>query len=157
VFKRIGKLVQRMKNHPDYNEALGKNLGIIGAEQSVNYDAVKVRITLRRTDADGVTLDFVKGQLDGVIIYSGAIVQQIPAEGVPPETAEPPVLVWTELARATTSPWTDNRYNASTLPEPRHYKMRYFKKDVPVGKESDTISVIAVRFKAGAELATKVK
>jgi hypothetical protein len=154
VFKRVARLAKRIKAHPNYTEAIGKNLGIVGSEQVIDYDNLKVQVAVRRTDADGVALDFVKGKMDGVVVYSGTIVQ--PA-GTPETGTEPPVLVWTELNRATTSPFVDTRYNEGNLPETRYYKMRYLKKDLPVGQDSDMISVIAVKFKAGAELAGKVK
>jgi hypothetical protein len=158
VFKRISKLVQRIKNHANYNEALGKNLGIIGAEKVIDYDNLKVNVSLKYSNSDGVALDFVKGKMDGVVIYSGTIVQETAPEGVTPGTElEPPVMIWTELSRATISPFIDTRLNAGNLPETRNYKMRYMKKDQPVGKDSDTITVIAVKFKAGAELSGKVK
>jgi len=41
VFPRIAKLVQRIKNCPAYTEAIGKDLGIIGSEQSPNADVSK--------------------------------------------------------------------------------------------------------------------
>jgi hypothetical protein len=33
TFKRIVKIIHRSKNHPDYNESIDKNFGIIGAEK----------------------------------------------------------------------------------------------------------------------------
>ena len=35
VFPRISQMVQRIKNHPAYTEAIGRDLGIIGAEETI--------------------------------------------------------------------------------------------------------------------------
>src|ERR1700720_1989927 len=37
----VTKLVQRIKNHPGYTEAIGQDLGIIGAEQTIDMIAIK--------------------------------------------------------------------------------------------------------------------
>jgi hypothetical protein len=145
VFKRIAKIVQRIKNHPDYNEAIGKNLGIIGAEREIDYENLKVKITLRRNDSLGVVIDFVKGQIDGVVIYGGTFVGPVSA-GSPATSNESSLMIWKEIGRATTSPYIDTRQNATNQPENRAYKMRYLIKDMAVGKDSDIISVIAMIF-----------
>ena len=157
VFRRMSNMVQRIKHHPSYNVALGKNLGIIGAEKVIDYNSLKVQITLRRTDPDGIALDFVKGQMDGVIIYGGSYASKI-VETTPTATTDAaPVMIWTEIVRATKSPYVDKRINSSDQPETRYYRMRYLKDDAPVGKISDTISVVATVFAAGNETATKLK
>lgn len=142
VFKRIAKIVQRIKNHPDYTESLGNSLGIEGTEQTIDYDNVKVDITLRKTDSDGIVINFVKGKLSGVIIYEGTPVPA-PITDPPADPPEPPTMVWKEIARATKSPWTDTRPNLTRHPEPRNYKMKYMLKDKPVGIDSATLTVIS--------------
>lgn len=158
VFKRTAKIVQRIKNHPNYNDALGKSLGIIGTEKVIDFENAKVRITLRSTDSDGVALNFVIGNFDGVVVYAGSYAHKITdATKLGETTIEEPVMIWTELGRAASSPFIDTRLNESNKPETRHYKIRYLKKQIPVGKDSDIISVVATVYKAGAELANKVK
>ena len=158
VFKRVRNMVQRIKKHANYTEAIGRNLGIIGAENVIDFNNVKVQITLRRTDSDGVALDFVKGQLDGVIVYGGDYAKITkptdPAETV---TDEEHVIIWTEIGRAASSPFIDTRENQTSKPETRLYRMRYVRKQLPIGKESDPLSVVANVYKAGHELGTKVK
>jgi hypothetical protein len=142
VFKRIAKMVQRIKSHPNYNEALGKNLGIIGPEKVIDWEKQKVRATLLRSDATGVAFDFYKGKSDGVVIYEGSFVHENNS------ASEPLLLAWTERARANISPWIDTRENKTSQPEARNYKMRYLKKDKAIGLESDILSVIAVKYKS---------
>jgi len=154
IFKCIAKIVQRVKNHPNYDESIGKNLGIIGAEKTIDYDNAKVPVTLRRNDSDGVALDFVKGSFDGVVVYAGSYA----VNTIPPSTAptieDEPVMIWTEIGRAAISPFVDKRANITNKPETRNYKMRYHMKEVPIGKDSDTITVIA---NVGVDLVNKIK
>jgi hypothetical protein len=155
VFKRIANMVQRIKHHPAYNISIGKNLGIIGPEKVFNYEEAKVAVTLRRSDKDGVFFDFVKGEFDGVVVYGGAYPENNPTPpGTVPEEQGAPVMMWTEIARAASSPYVDNRKNAGSMPETRYYRMRYLLKHLPVGQESDTITVVAV---VGSDLANKLK
>ena len=41
IFKRVTKFVQRLKNHPNYTENMGEDLGIIGREMSFNKSDLK--------------------------------------------------------------------------------------------------------------------
>ena len=36
IFPRVAKFVQRLKNHPNYTENIGEDLGIVGAEMTFN-------------------------------------------------------------------------------------------------------------------------
>lgn len=158
VFKRIAKIVQRIKNHPSYNDSIGKALDIIGADQVIDYENLKVQITVRHTNDDGVALDYVKGQMQGVVVYAGTLEQPATNGTNPPATTDQtPVMVWSEIGRATVSPYIDTRDNASNQPEKRYYQMRYLLKDQPVGKDSDTIIVISTKFKQGSLLSGKPK
>lgn len=77
-----------------------------------------------------IILDWEKGNMDGVIIftcYDGAN--------------------FTMLKKCAHPPFEDKRKNLSYVtPESRYYKMRYFKNDVPVGLESDVVKVTAEIF-----------
>jgi hypothetical protein len=145
VFKRVRKIVQRIKHHPTYNQAIGKNLGIIGPEKIVNNEDAKIMVNLRRSDKDGLTFDFVKGNFDGMVVYEGTFAENNTtlAKTVPEEQGKP-VMMWREIARAAISPYKDTRKNAGNQPETRYYRMRYLLKHVPIGQESDTIMVVAV-------------
>ena len=41
IFKHVTKFVQRLKNHPNYTENMGEDLGIIGREMSFNKSGLK--------------------------------------------------------------------------------------------------------------------
>jgi len=41
IFGRNSALAARIKKHPNYTEAMGQDLGIIGAEQTVDYTSLK--------------------------------------------------------------------------------------------------------------------
>ena len=143
VFNRIAKIVKRIKNHPNYNQAIGKSLRIIGSEKYIDFSKAKVKIKLRRSGEEGVEIDFVKGESDGVIVYAGNY-----------ETSEvftinnEPIMIWTEINRTAFSPFIDKRLNQTNKPETRHYKMRYIKKMKPIGMDSDILAVIANVIKA---------
>lgn len=154
VFKRIAKIVTRIKNHPNYTESLGRSLGIEGTEQTIDFDNAKVEMTLRKTDSDGIVIEFVKGKFDGVIIYESTSVPA-PITDPPADPPEPPTTVWREIARVTKSPWTDTRPNQTRHPETRSFKMKYMYNDQPVGKDSDTLTVISTILPA--ELSGKVR
>ncbi|MFH0894805.1 MAG: hypothetical protein V2A54_10260 [Bacteroidota bacterium] len=140
VFKRIAMIVQRIKNHPNYNEATGRNLGIIGAEKVVNLDAVKPKINRTIVESDQIVIEWTKGLMDGVVVFS-ANLKQLESTETPTDLDS--VTEWVEIGRVTHSPFVDLRLNKEKKPETRLYKLRYFKNDVQVGKESDIIRVLA--------------
>jgi hypothetical protein len=129
VMPRIAALVQRIKNAPGYNVALGADMGI-EAPTATPILAASVKPTFTATAAPGyqVQLDWVKGKLDGVRV---------------------------ECKRATEADWVplgDDRYSPYTDARPalqpgsseiRSYRMRYYKKDELVGTYSDTVTVLA--------------
>jgi hypothetical protein len=159
IFKRVAKVVQRIKNHPNYNEAMGRNLGIIGAEKVVDLNTVKPLISVKAIADDSITLDFVKGSLDGVYVYAGTPVHIVPEGETTPEggNSMEAEMSWEEIAKINHGPFVDRRRNQSGNFETRYYKMRYFKKDTLVGFDSDIIRVISPISKAGADLSNKVK
>lgn len=121
----VRPLVQRIKNHPGYTDAIGKDLGIIGPVSTV--DLMGSKPTLRATAAaSGVTIEFNKSEFDGVKIYSrrGA------------ETD------FTFLANDTNPPYLDTRPNLNSADaELREYYAVYILNDEPIGKDSDVVKV----------------
>jgi len=49
IFSRIGKLVQRIKSNRDYTIAIGMRLGVIGAEQKIDFSKVSPKIVTKVT------------------------------------------------------------------------------------------------------------
>jgi hypothetical protein len=158
VFKRIAKIVQRIKTHPNYNEAIGKNLGIIGHEKTIDLNTIKPVVTVKSITSDSITLDFIKGNMEGVAVFAGTPVYTVPEGGTTPVAGSESEaeMNWAEIARVAHSPFIDTRSNSNNKPETRYYKMRYLKKDVLVGQDSDIIRLIST-ISGGADLANKLK
>lgn len=68
IFKRIPRLVARIKSSPHYTPSIGKDLGIIGAEQTLDLNTLKPRITLQLTGG-GVVIKWKKKQAHGLQIF----------------------------------------------------------------------------------------
>lgn len=161
IFKRIAKIVQRIKNHPSYNESVGQNFGIIGAEKVLDLDTVKTSITVKNITPEKISLEFVKGDMEGVAVFAGTPVLQANENGgttpTATETDTEAGMNWVEIARVSHSPFVDTRLNVANKPEIRYYKMRYIKKDTFVGQMSDIVQVVAEIYKGGIDLANVVK
>lgn len=130
IMPRIFALVQRIKNAPGYNAAIGADLGIEPPAAAVLLpDAVKPSFTATPQPGFQVRLDWVKGRLDGVRVESK-------------RTGDAD---WVSLGDDRYSPYLDTR---PALPpggpsEVRSYRLRYFKKDALLGSYSDTVTVLA--------------
>lgn len=68
VFSRVGDYVKRIKASPNYNDGIGKNLGIIGAEQIFDPTLLQPTLKLVLTPT-GVLVKWNKGFADAVSIY----------------------------------------------------------------------------------------
>lgn len=68
IFRRVRKTVQRIKGHPNYNTAMGKDLGIIGAEIVVDYNALKPKLKTKLNGTYPVII-WKKGVADSINIY----------------------------------------------------------------------------------------
>jgi hypothetical protein len=159
IFSRVSKVVQRIKNHPGYNNSIGRNLGIIGPEKNVDLLTIKPVIGLKAVTSNSVIIDFNKGEMEGVVVFSGSPVVVAPEENTnqTPGNESEAEINWTEIARVIHAPFVDNRVNTLNKPETRYYKMQYLKHDKVVGQESDIIRVISTVGKSGADLANKLK
>jgi len=67
IFGRVAALVVRIKNHPGYTEAIGQDLGVIGAEETVDLHSLKPALKL--TLQAGRPVGWTKQGLDGVEIW----------------------------------------------------------------------------------------
>lgn len=148
IFVRVGMLVQRVKNHSAYNDSIGRDLGIIGAEQVLTLNEVKPIITKAVVLPDRVELHFYKGLLHAVEFYS-----IIDNEGEEEETTVESTAVksvddaaglslWETLGVASHSPFIDRRINKTLKPEVRRYRARYLFNDQLVGVYSDIVRVV---------------
>jgi len=68
IFKRLAKLVQRIKFHPNYNEAIGMDLGIIAPQANNNQMSLKPKIS-SGIEANRPLIKWKKGKADSIDIY----------------------------------------------------------------------------------------
>jgi hypothetical protein len=68
IFSRVSAIAARIKKHPAYTEAIGQDLGIIGAEQVVDPTTVKpvLELTLQ---AGHPNVGWSKSGMDGIEIW----------------------------------------------------------------------------------------
>ena len=127
VISRTRSLVQRIKKSPAYTDAIGKDLGIIGAE--VTADVMpKPKFKAIVLPNFGVRLDWTKAGHSGVAIHCK-------------RTGDAD---WVALGRDNYSPYLDERTPvAAGVSETRQYRMRYVDKDAEVGEWSDVVVVVA--------------
>jgi hypothetical protein len=114
-------IVTRLRASRDYTDAIGQRLGVIGAEDSTDMTAAKPVLEIVEVMPGRVTIRFVKGGSDGVVISS----KRGSEEG------------FSFLATDTASPYVDTRPNLTSGPETRLYQARYLVGDEPVGLLSD--------------------
>jgi len=118
----IRSLVRRIKAHPSYSTGQGDYLGIEGPDSTVDLSAIRPSLSGIDRTGGQVALSFSKFKSDGVNIYCQR-------EG----DAD-----WVLLARATVSPYLDNRPLLTTgKPELRRYTAVYMLKDKEIGQFSD--------------------
>jgi hypothetical protein len=126
VESSIRSLVRRIKAHPGYSTGQGDHLGIEGPNSTVDLATLKPSLSGVDQTGGQVALSFSKFKSDGVNIYCQR-------EG----DAD-----WILLARATFSPYLDNRPLLTTgKPELRRYSAVYMLKDKEIGQFSDDLVI----------------
>jgi hypothetical protein len=128
ILKRFSKWEERLKAHPNYNDAIGDLLQINAAQSAdVSPDAAKGKGQATAMADSVVRIDWTKGEFDGVLI----------------EGQRGDETVMTQLGRDFRSPFTDERAPLQAgKPEERRYRLRYLLDDEPVGEWSDVIVII---------------
>jgi len=115
--------LNHIQDEPNFDEADMEALGGRVIKEPPDLTTVKPRITQVTVLMNMVILDWVKGRMEGVIIYGSY-------DGN----------IWTETGRDLKSPYEDTRSNKQPgVAETRHYKMRYMKDDKAIGIESDVV------------------
>lgn len=121
ILPRVKLLVARIKTSPTYTEAIGKGMGIIGAEQIADYTEVKPSIKLLMKGGR-VEVQWIKGDSDGIRIE-----------------VDRGTGTWTFLATDTVPHYTDTA--PITAAATWKYRAMYFVADEPVGLWSDVVSI----------------
>jgi hypothetical protein len=121
----LRKAAKRIKSHPAYTDAIGKELMIVGAENLVDWSKAKPTLKLK-IDGKKVVVDFEKAHSDGVAIY-------FRRQG---ETD------FSFLAVDTRPPYYDTHENPDkNKAEKREYYALYIMNDEEVGQRSDVASI----------------
>jgi len=123
AFRRVLKRIQDDKN---FEEPDAELLGFRVLSEKPDLREVKPVIKKITVLHDKVLVKWLKGKMDGVIVYSRY------------DDTE-----FEEIARVSYSPFVDLRKNRSKHPEARHYYMQYLKNDEQVGLESPVSRIIA--------------
>ncbi|MEK6614619.1 MAG: hypothetical protein AABZ32_00680 [Bacteroidota bacterium] len=120
IFPRIAKMVQRIKASPDYTDAIGHDLGIIGSEHVIDPASMKPVLKLV-FEANTVKVQWPKGHAHAVRIEkdSGSGFQFLAIDTVPDYTDTTPITA------------------AVTL----KYRAMYIINDELVGQWSDVVSI----------------
>ena len=120
IFPRISFLVQRIKVAPNYTDAIGSDLGIIGAEQVVDSGELKPVVKLALKGGQ-VEVQWAKGKTNGVRIESdkGSGWQFLAVDSVPHYVDTTPI--------TTAGTW--------------RYRAIYIIADELVGQWSDTVTI----------------
>jgi hypothetical protein len=122
----IRAIVRQIKARPDYTESQGVQLGIVGPENTHDLAASHPDLTGIDQTGGAVTLSFTKFESDGINIYC----------------QRENDAYWVLLARATVSPFLDNRPLLHIgKPELRRYTAIYMIKDQEVGQFSDDLVI----------------
>ena len=127
IFRRVSKIVNSLKSNALYTEAVGKDLGIIGADYlgKDNPEDIQVKLTAKQTGGT-VKLKYTKGDIDGIKLES--------KRGTETE--------FTLLDKVTQTTYTDVRAMlVAGVPEIRQYRAWCIVKDKIVGQVSDVVSV----------------
>ena len=122
----IRAVVRKIKTHSDYTAGKGAQLGIVGPENT--RDLATTHPDLSGIDQTGgqVVISFTKFKSDGVNIYCQ---RENDTD-------------WTFLARATVSPFVDNRPLLHIgKPELRRYTAVYMVKDQEISQYSDDLVI----------------
>lgn len=128
IIPRLSKLIKRILAAPAYTQAIGEDLDIIeteGGSSLVDEASAKPTAKAVALPKNEVRVEFSKGGFDGVLIES-----RRKGDGD-----------WASLATDRFSPYVDSRPPVMPgTPEVREYRLRYLKRDEPVGEWSDIIS-----------------
>jgi len=120
------RVLNQIQNASNFLESDAEALGFRIITAPVDLKTVKPRITGITTDEVQVIIDWVRGSMQGIIIYGSYDTKN-----------------FTEIGRDTRSPYEDARKNQTNQPEERYYRMKYMKNDKPVGLFSSIEKVIA--------------
>lgn len=132
IVPRLRNLIKRIQLSPNYTEAIGLELGIVGPEgggPSAPAASPKPTLKARSNGPGTVQVDFTKGKFDGVLIES----RRAGEDG------------WRTFGPVNYSPYIDDRPPLEAgKPELREYRARYILRDQTTGDWSDVVTATFV-------------
>jgi len=123
IFDRMRLLVQRIKNHSNYNEAMGHDLNIIGSDEALDRVAMKPTLEIVISGGEPI-IKWKKGHADAIRLE----VDRSDNQG------------WQFLAINTISGFHDKQAFPAT-PTTWKYRAIYIIADEPVGQMSDEAKI----------------
>lgn len=131
IVERTRSFVRRLKESPNYNEAVGADFRVLPVEGAggVAEEEAQPELKGRAMAQSGVDIYFTRGDFDGIDL-----------ERQRGENAND----WQPVGRFYKSPAEDDAPPAggANAPETRRYRARYLKGNKPVGVYSDIVSVV---------------
>lgn len=126
IFIRVTAVVNRIKAHPAYTQAIGQDLGIIGAESAEKLAVEKPALIITK-NGGALQVKYKRGDADGLRLFCK-------------RTGESEFSL---LAVINKPVYEDIRPNKVTgQPETREYLAYYMQNDKQIGQSSDTISIV---------------
>lgn len=126
IFPRTSAIVKRMKAHPNYTEAIGRDCGIVGAESANREAEMKPDLELSQ-EGGNIIVKYTKGSAEGIKLLSKRA----------NETE------FTFLAVVTKTTYKDIRSNlVANQPEVRHYCAWFLMEDEAIGQCSDEVQIV---------------
>ncbi len=120
------RVLNIIQNAANFIESDAEALGFRVVSLPIDLKTVKPVITGITTDEVQIIVDWVRGSMQGVIIYGSYDGKN-----------------FTEVGRDTRSPYEDTRKNKTDHPEERYYRMKYMKNDKAIGLFSSIEKVVA--------------
>ena len=68
IIRRATELIRTIKAHPNYNEAMGEDLGIIGEEDTTDFSTIKPAIS-SKFEGNKLWIIWKKGPTKGIAVY----------------------------------------------------------------------------------------
>jgi len=153
ILHRTFALASFIKESPNYTEAIGKLLGIVGPEIVIDESTMQPAGKVTENTDTKIVIDIVKGHADAIAVYCHVVADD-----------ELPLLpgmdeMFKFYGIFSHPPYVDHHLNRVRKPETRRFKFYYIKNDKIIGVASDIVEVTAAVYIApdGSELSGQVK
>ena len=116
---------RQIQRAPNFEESDAELLGFRVITEPVNLKTVKPVITGITVFPEQAIIEWVRGGMDAVVVYSSYDAKK-----------------FTKIGQDMRSPFEDTRKNKSEQPEVRYYRLRYMKNDKLVGLVSEIYTTV---------------